>query len=154
MRELRLTPLHRTQIAQAFPLIQAIRPSLTLDDWHAYARRFPAGPELGPSGIATLQDSSDLILGMFAYRTGHEPDHGPTLLVDHFVALDIISPASVAEQLVNGMEAIARKRDCRAVHTAVDCGASVRGHHLIDLFCDLGHRLERFQLCKPLPGPG
>jgi hypothetical protein len=154
MRELRLTSLQRTQIAQAFPLVQAIRPDLSLDDWHSYARRFPAGPEFGRSGIATLQDSTDLILGMFAYRTGREPDHGPTLLVDHFVALDLISPASVAEQLADGMEAIARRFDCRAVHTAVDCAESVRGHHLIDLLRDLGHRLERFQLCKPLPVPG
>ena len=154
MRELHLTPLQRTQIRQAYPLIQTIRPHLTLDAWQAYARRFPLEPGLGRSGIATLQDSNALILGLFAYRTGREPDHGLTLLVDHFVALDLIAPASVAEQLADGMEAIARKLDCRAVHTAVDCGESVCGNHLVDLLCDLGHRLERFQLCKPLPAPG
>lgn len=153
MHELHLTPLRRTQVQQAFPLVQAIRPQMTLDEWEAFAWRFPADHQ-ARAGIATLQDSNALILGLFAYRAGREPDHGRTLLVDHFVAMDIISPAAVAEHLADSMEALARRLDCRAVHTAVTDGESVSGRHLVDLLRDLGHRLESFQLCKPLPVPG
>ena len=155
MRELRLLPLERRQIAQAYPLVQAIRPDVSLEAWRAYARRFPAqGGDCARSGIATVQDDSGVILGLFAYRVGTAPQHGTTLFVDHFVALDIISPATVTAELADGMERIARCLGCHAVHTAVTCSENARCQDIIERLRAFGHRLESFQLCKPLPAPG
>jgi len=155
MRELQLRPLERDQIAQAYPLVQTIRPELSLATWHAYARRFPRqSGDCARSGIATVQDGSGVILGLFAYRTGTAAPHGRTLFVDHFVALDIISPAAVTAELADGMERIAHCLGCHAVHTALSCRECARGRDLIERLRAFGHRLESFQLCKPLPAPG
>lgn len=155
MRNLHFLPLGRDQVAQALPLVQAIRPQLSLDDWRAYVRRFPTqSGDCARSGIATVQDDAGVILGLFAYRVDSTAPHGKTLFVDHFVALDIISPTAVTAELADGMERIAHCLGCHAVHTAVSCTDCPRGRDLIERLRAFGHRLERFQLCKPLPAPG
>jgi hypothetical protein len=154
MRKLRLVPLQSDRIRQAYPLIQVVRPSLSLEQWSAYAARVLRDAEADGGGIATLQDDTGLMMGLFVYHVATEPDHGATLMVEDFVALDIIAPHAVAENLAQAMERIARDLGCRAVHTAVSCGEGKAGQHLVDMLHELGHRLESFRLCKSISAQG
>jgi hypothetical protein len=154
MRELRLVPLQNDRIHQAYPLIQAVRPGLSLEQWAAYAARVLRDAEADNGGIATLQDATGLMVGLFVYHVASEPDHGRTLMVEDFVALDIIAPHAVAEHLAQAMESIARQLRCRAVHTAVSCGEGKTGQYLVDMLHELGHRLESFRLCKSISAQG
>lgn len=153
MRDLTLIPLQHDKIRPAFPLIRTVRPSLTFEDWVAYAERYMDDGSQR-SGIVTLQDSGGLILGIFVYRVADNPGHGPTLMVEDFVALDIVTPHQVAERLATEMERLARQLGCAAVHTALACGDGMNAQFLLDKLHELGHCLESFRLCKPLPATG
>lgn len=154
MRDLRLVSLKPEQIVQAYPLIQTIRPGLTVEDWQHYAEDVLNGRGGGDGGIATLQDPRGLIAGLFVYRVTGDPFHGRTLLAEDFVALDIVRPEAVAQSLADALEAVARDLKCNAIHTSVACSNPGRSQYLIDLMRELGHHLERFQLCKALPATG
>jgi hypothetical protein len=126
---------------------------MTLDHWERHAGAV-LNREESEAGIATLQDSASLIVGLFIYRVDHDPDHGATFVVDDFVALDILSPQTVAEHLARAMESTARGLGCKAVHTAVPCTEGSRPPYLVDMLHALGHRLESLRLCKALPAVG
>lgn len=153
MRHLRLVPLSPDRIAQAYPLVQVVRPALSLEAWRRYARAILEDTE-GGSGIATLQDPRGLIAGLFVYRIGADPGHGRTLVAEDFVALDIVNPETVAQSLADALEAVANEHGCSAVHTTISCRGGAGTRCLMELMGDLGHHLEAFHLCKRLRGAG
>lgn len=145
MRSLRVEPLSRERIDQAYPLVQMVRPRLSLAGWRAHARALLARPE---AGIAVLQDDGGLILGLFAWEVAPDPDHGPTLSAQDFVALDIVEQHRVADALADALDATARAHGCSAVHTNVAWTGGPRG--LVERLRGLGHRTESLRLCKTL----
>lgn len=153
MRHLRLVPLSPDRIAQAYPLVQVVRPSLSVEEWERYARAILDDTET-TSGIATLQDPRDLIAGLFIYRVGDDPDHGRTLIAEDFVALDIVKPETVAQSLADALESVANQHGCSAVHTTISSRGGTGTRYLMELMRDLGHQLEAFRLCKQVRATG
>ena len=146
MRSLTIEPLTPDRIDQAFPLIQMVRPRLSVADWRAHAHALLARPD---SGITLLVDDRGLILGLFCWTVESHPDHGTTLDAEDFVALDIVGSNRSADALADALEDTARRRGCGAVHTNVQCaGGGASG--LVDRLSGLGHRMESLRLCKQL----
>lgn len=152
MRDLRLVPLTSASIARAYPLIQIALPRMMQEEWQNRAEAILSQDDPGRLGIQTLQDPRGLIVGLFVYRVLETGDHGPTLFVDTFVAVDIVAAGRVADRLAREMERLARMLGCHAVHTAVACEGK-RGDGIISLLSALGHYPETTQLCKPLGPP-
>lgn len=152
MRHLRLVALEKARIPEAYPLIQAVKGDLTLAAWKREAESFVQAQAAGSGcGIMTLQDGNGLILGLFYHDVTENGTHGPVLNVSHFVAMDLISPQKIIAELAEGMEVMAERLCCRAVHTEITTDMRSSPHPVLEGLQDLGHRLERVHLCKPLP---
>lgn len=147
MRSLTIEPMRAERIAQAFPLIQLVRPDLSREEWQNYAEQILTEPG---SGIVLLTDARDLILGLFVWRISLDPGHGRTLNCEDFVAADIVDPRRVAEALADGLEETARAQNCTAVHTCISATSGGGARRLVDCLRGLGHHMESFQLCKTL----
>ena len=148
MRSLTIVPLTGERIDQAYPLIQMVRPRLSVAGWQAYARERLAQPN---AGITLLVDDGGLIVGLFSWTVESHPDHGATLDAEDFVALHIVGTSRIADALADALEDTARRHGCQAVHTNVHCAAA-GAQGLMDRLSGLGHRMESFRLCKHLSG--
>lgn len=150
MRTLRSRPLPRDKVAQAFALVQAARPEMTLQAWQAYAGP-RAGKANGTGGILIVENEQDCIVGLFGYSVAEDLIHGPTLAVDTFIALDLIDPEDVTRALTGAMERCARKLGCRAVHVSVPESGRDSGARIVHLLLRQGHHVEALSLCRRLP---
>lgn len=139
------------EVDHAFPLIRAICPGAELEGWRRFAeQRGAAGPESG-SGILLVRNEQDCIVGIAAFHIVCDLLHGPVLFADHFCALDIVDQAAVARALENGIEKIARRHGCSAVHTTVASSDSRDDGWLCTVLFERGHRVEGLHMCKLLP---
>lgn len=152
MRDLRTRPLPSEKIAQAYALVQAVRPDLTLEAWHAYAAPRASGGN-GRGGIVILENEQDCIIGLFSHRVDEDLCHGPTLAVDTFIALDLVDPEDVTRALAAAMERQARASGCKAVHVSVPEARRNSGGRVVHLLQQQGHRVEAVSLCKALKLP-
>lgn len=152
MRQLRARPLPVDKVAQAFALVQAVRPDLTLEAWRAFATP-RAGACNGTGGILILENEQDCIVGLFSYRVDEDLRHGATLVVDTFIALDIVDPEKVIRALAAAMERQAEHVGCRAIHVSIPEHRPNCGGRMVRLLLEQGHHVESLSLCKPLPAP-
>ncbi|WP_181449429.1 hypothetical protein [Azospirillum thermophilum] len=150
-------PLGRRQIDQAYPLICAISPGLAVERWRAFAAALldRNGQSALPAGIMTVQNANGYIHGLFSYAVEEDLRHGPALVVDNFVVMDLFDLGGAAEVLLRAMEALAARLGCTAIHTnlpeayAILTGAE---NPVMACFRGQGHRMETMRLCKPLGG--
>ncbi len=158
MRYLEIRPLTAEGIAQAFPLIQASLPQVTLEAWHEFAAALVAQGASATTGIILVVGERDTIAGLCSYRVERDLVHGLLLNADHFLAFDLFDRRAVAHALAAGVEEVAREHHCAAVHTNLLCprgaalagGGVVAGGGLVKVLCTRGHRIEALGMCKPL----
>jgi hypothetical protein len=159
LRELTVQRLRPEHITQAFPLIQAALPGVPLEAWVDFARALIEEETDRPeTGILCIVSEQGYIAGLSSYRVEHSLMHGQTLTADHFVALDMFGRRAVVHALAEAVEALARTRNCGAIHTTlIEKGAliekdGIRGvGHTISALTDRGHEVEAVRLCKILP---
>jgi len=153
VRQLKIRPLTAERIAQAFPLIQASLPQVTLEAWRDFAAALVAQGAPAATGIILVVGERDTIGGLCSYRVERDLVHGLLLNADHFLAFDLFDRRAVAHALAAGVEALARERHCTAIHTELirtrDPAPADGG--LVDVLRTRGHRIETLGMCKPLP---
>ncbi len=144
------------QIPQAFPVVKAINPEITLESWSNYAALFVAPPsKLEPSGIVTVQCPKGYIHGLACCRAKHDLQLGRVLAVENFVSLDLAGGRRAAGALLQATEDKARDWNCICVclsllgETARQAAAG-RDHPVVQLFQTEGYRLEPLRLAKSL----
>ncbi len=153
MRHLKTRPLDAERVSQAFPLIQAALPAVTLAAWRAFAAALMTGGAARDSGILAVTDERNYIAGLCSYRVVPDLVHGRLLDAGHFLAFDLFDRRPVAEALAEGIEVMARDRGCSAVHTQLprrNDTPSEPGNGLAELLAARGHRVETLGLCKRL----
>lgn len=138
-------PLGPEGIDQAYPIVHAQYPELALANWRKYARRLinTDGPI---SGVMTAQHGG-YIRGLFCHWPECSLQHGELLVVDNFTVLDLFYPKGAVCTLIEAMESIAERFDCRAIHTLMP------DHRPTTLQGQLqaqGHRMSEVVLCKAL----
>jgi len=137
------------QIDQAFPIIQAVRPTLGLDDWRRFAVALSAiGAER--AGIMTAQ-AAGYIHGLFSYAVEPHILHRRVLSVDNFVAVDLLDPGAVIETLLESIDRLAGELRCSAVCTILTAAgtlAPVLRDDLIERFHRRGHGEQPLVLCR------
>ena len=153
MRQLRIRPLTAERIDQAFPLIQASLPQVTLEAWHDFAAALVDQGASAATGIVLVVGERDTIAGLCSYRVERDLVHGRLLNADPFLAFDLFDRRAVAHALAAGVEEVARERHCTAIHTNLlrPRDAASVGGGLVDVLCTRGHRIETLGMCKPLP---
>jgi hypothetical protein len=91
----------------AYPLIRAVAPEVTLKGWRNYVqRRYLAG------GLLGLRDENDCIVGVLSYRLGERMRHGLVLALDDFVTFELSQAAPGRRALLGAAERLARDLGC------------------------------------------
>ena len=91
----------------AYPLIRAIAPDVSADDWRDYVRRrFSSG------GLLGLWDGRGGIVGLLSYRLGERMRHGLVLALDDFVTFELSQAAPGRRALLEAAEKLARELGC------------------------------------------
>jgi hypothetical protein len=113
--------LGRDRVRQAFSLIQAIHPTLSLDDWRRYARPRLADRAFGrpPSrGILALEDQRGCILTLMEYQVETDLHDGRVLRCTCLAAVDLLNPRAALRALVRAVRHRAEAMDCAAIHVS------------------------------------
>lgn len=135
------------QVYTVFPLVREIVPELDLKGWNRIARRLANARRAGHEGIrVVLRQSRQLPCGLFLYRREIDLVHGPILVAEHMIAVDVLDPESVMQALVADLEALAERLGCSAIRTMVFGQASLAASGLYAA----GHRPEGATLWKPI----
>ncbi len=138
------------QIPQAFPVVKAINPEITLESWSNYAALFVAPPSsLEPSGIVTVQCPKGYIHGLACCRARRDLQLGRVLAVENFVSLDLAGGRRAAGALLQATEDRAHDWNCVCVCLSLlGAAAAGREHPVVRLFQTEGYRHEPLGLAK------
>ena len=151
MRQLVTKSLAIEEIDQAFPLVQATLPQVGLDQWRRFAQSQIRTRKPRVSGIQSVLAEQKYIAGLSIYRIEQDLCHGPALIADHFMALDLFDRTAVIHALAEFLENLGRQRGCTAVHTQVrDRAGRWQGPptSMIAILRERGHGIESMRLCK------
>ena len=153
-RHVTVKSLTTDRINQAFPLIQAIAPSIGLEEWQAFAQALLVGEtdtRPAPGGILIAEDERGYIAGLVAYRLQRDLLQGPVLVAEHFIAFDFFERDRIAEALARALEGLAAGHRCAAIHTVLPEGVErARRQWLVDMLQHRGHAPHCFALQKPM----
>ncbi len=137
-----LAPEH---VNTVYPLVREMVPTLDLKSWTRIARRIANPRRADQAGIrVVLRSPRPLACGLFLYRRELDLVHGPILIAEHMVAVDVLDPQSVMSALVTELEALAERLGCSAIRTMVLGQASLAASGLYAA----GHRPEGATLWK------
>ena len=135
------------QVNTVYPLVREVVPALDLKTWTRIAKRLANPRRAGQAGIrVVLRSPRQLPCGLFLYRREHDLAHGPILVAEHMVAVDVLDPEPVMSVLVSELEALAERLGCAAIRTVVLGRASLAASGLYAA----GHRPEGATLWKPI----
>lgn len=146
-------PITRRTALQAYPLLQATKTQLTLEEWTDFVNRYTAESlEYGGTtpyarrGIIALTNEHGYLNGIFSYEVKEDLHHRHVLHVDNVVVIDILRRHRAAEALLRAIKDVARRHDCTALHAALDDSAP----WLKGFFEQLGFGVEKIRYCRPL----
>jgi hypothetical protein len=109
-----------SQAATVFPLLREAVPGLTLKAWLAFARRHANPRKAGEAGIMVIRRvARSHPTGLFVYRREQDLTHGPILVTEHVVAVDVLDTAPVTNALLREMEQLAARLGCGAIRTVL-----------------------------------
>jgi len=152
VRKLNVSLLSPQEVDHAFPLIRTVCPAAELEGWRRFAAQRLAFGSTSGTGILVVRNEQGCIVGIAAFQLSYDLLHGPTLYADHFCAVDIVDQSNVARALEGGIEKIARRHGCAAVHTTIASSGSAREDGwLCAIMHERGHRIEGLHLCKLIP---
>lgn len=152
---LSVLPLQRDQIAMVYPLIQILKPDISLERWIAYARTLIHARQTGVTGAKIAVNHAGHIFGMFTWRQEDDLNHGRRLSVENFVAMEVVGLPIIGAAMVAEMKRQAARQRCATVRAALPSrvaadrlGALTRAA----LFDDAGPVIEREQVYSLMVG--
>ena len=98
----------------AYPLIRAIAPEVSADDWRDYVRR-----RCREGGFKGLFDDNGMLTGLFSYRFGERLRQGRVLALDDFVTFELSQAAPGRKLLMAIAERFARYRGCTGIEVRI-----------------------------------
>ncbi len=140
--------LNLNQADAAFPLVREAVPGLTLKAWRAFARHQASPRRAANAGIMVIRRRArPHPCGLFVYRREQDLSHGPILVAEHVVAVDVLDARPAMQALLHEMEDLARRLGCTAIRTVL-LGSEVLA---ADRMAEAGHAPEGETLWKQLP---
>ena len=107
-------PLKPEEADLAFPLVRAIAPEVSLNEWLHYVER-----RCREGGLIGLFGADDILIGLFSYRFGERLRHGRVLALDDFVSFELSQPAPARRTLILAAEDLARSFGCSGLEVRV-----------------------------------
>ena len=146
MRAFSIRPVTADLVEQAFPVVQAAAPDVTLEQWRAYAT---GSPEEGTTGLTGAFNEQDYIVGLFAYQREQHLHYGRILRICHLAAVDLVDAEPVLLALLQAIDDLAQSRGCGAILMATPSNyMKVAAHWLHPLFAARGYLLDNPQIRK------
>lgn len=151
--DLRIRPLDRDQIDQAFASLELRGVPLSLEAWQRYARdRIGAGPS--KAGVLSVQCDRAYVHGLLGYviMPFGSACH---MTVDLFQTVGSLSDRA-AGSLLEAAEAIAFEQRCAAIHFDLpdfaDASIIALKPRSLSLLCQNGYAVDAIQLSKTIDG--
>ncbi len=137
--------LGEADIARAFPLVNAVFPSVDLDGWQRFASHFLEAPQAG--GFIGLRSQSGYLCGLLACHAVPSVLRGAVLLVELFLVLDLVNERAAIEALHRTAIAAAQAKACAGLRICLD-GRQVK---LANCLMSLGLASEGLMLSQAVP---
>jgi hypothetical protein len=155
VQEFDVKPLSKNTAAKAYPLIQTACPGVSLDAWIDFAAKLtqPHPPMTLAAGIVTAENERGYIHGLFSYTVRIVLNHNGVLTVENLIAVDMGDRAAAVKALIDGMEALARRFNCTAIHTHIPEGwieNRPQGFGVLNQLQNAGHNPQYIKLCKSI----
>ncbi len=172
-------PLAYGQIPQAFPLVSMLDTALTMAQWQDYAGAMipppgdrngrqtdvsragvsvPGGPREGRH-MLSIQSEQGHIYGVSAYWLKPDLRRERVMEIENFAVVDVIGTRRAARVLLDGLEALARERDCSCIVVGL-LNPMIRRRlrdeqkTTVDLFKATGFQGDDMRLRKCFEAPG
>ncbi len=155
--QMKARSLDLEKIEQAYGLVRLANPGITLETWLDFASSQMSPSKAPESGILAVEDERGYILGLVGYTVDHDLQHGRTLLAKNFIALSYTEERRriVAFSLIEAMEDIARKKQCRTIRTIVhEPEAALQDAWIIEVLKSSGHHAEARRFIKAVETVG
>ncbi|HXG81775.1 MAG TPA: hypothetical protein VNJ05_08235 [Sphingomicrobium sp.] len=138
--------LKPAQADDAYPLIRAIAPEVSLDAWRDYVqRRYRSG------GLLGLRSESGAVVGVLSYRLGERMRHGQVLALDDFVTFELSQAAPGRTALLEAAEKLALELGCTGLELRVGSRGFADEHNAkAQGWTSLGLALDSVIFVKPL----
>jgi hypothetical protein len=151
-----IKPIGPDQVAQAYPLVQAVEPGLTLERWRTHVRALTGGGRQRGTrgGIMSLQDARGYIHGLFAYDVADDSRCGRRLHVGTVVAFHPGKAEGTARQMIRAIETVARQHGCSTIQISQPIAGATCPHRPGMVASDLeaaGFRPAFVTWCKFIP---
>ncbi|MCW3477798.1 hypothetical protein [Limobrevibacterium gyesilva] len=138
------------QASTVYPLVREAVPALDLRTWLRFAKRITNPRRASQEGIMVVRrNSRPMPCGLFVYRRENDLTHGPTLVAEHFIAVDVLDAEPAMRALVAELDTLAEALGCHAIRAMVLGQSSLVASGLRDA----GHQPEGATLWKPLHRP-
>lgn len=99
---------------EAFPLVRAIAPEVSLEDWLDYVDR-----RCREGGLIGLFSENGALIGLFSYRFGERLRHGRVLALDDFFTFELSQTAPGRAALMTAAESLARSLGCTGLEVRI-----------------------------------
>lgn len=129
-RSLGSTNLSAADIEPAFALIQALHPSLSLDNWRGFAIPLVDQEPLAQRGLVGVRNEAGYLCGLFVYRVEPDLAHERAFIVDVIAALDVVGPKFVIGAMMEAVQATAQRFGCGIARIRVNRNQSGIGLYL------------------------
>lgn len=129
-RSLDASNLGAADIEPAFALVQALHPSLTLDNWRSFAIPLIDQEASAQSGLVGVRNEASYLCGLFVYRVEPDLAHERAFVVDVIAALDVVDAKSVVRAMMEVVQATAHRFGCGVAQIRVNRNQTGLGHYL------------------------
>lgn len=155
LRKLNVSVLSPEEVDRAYPLVQAMLPTASIEDWRRFAESRLSEEADDRTGILCVCNEQNYIVGIGTYMLAEDLLNGPVLFADHICALDVTDQPSVARALLRGIERVAEQHGCSAVHTTLTQTGTIHADGWIsNILHERGHCVKGLQMCKLIPQAG
>ncbi len=142
--------LTNEKVTQVYPLIQLVRPDLTLDGWRSLALDHIQCTDAVDNGVLTVENEYGYVLGFILYTIYADLRHGRTLMAKDAVVCTALRRTKEAAfaALLDRLETVAQENQCTAIHTCMlhsEADIAEAGFH--ESLEKHGHRIDHFMLC-------
>lgn len=149
VRAFSIRPVTADLVEQAFPVVQAAAPGVTLEQWRAFAS---GSSEEAATGLIGAFNEQNYIVGLFAYQREQHLHYGRILRICHLAAVDLVDAEPVLLALLQAIDDLAQLQGCGAILMATPSNyMKVAAHWMHPLFAARGYLLDNPQIRKVPP---
>jgi hypothetical protein len=135
-RNFTVRSLAANELSQAFPLVQAVAPEVTLDGWLQYADAVFAKGQSELGGIMSAYGQDGYIYGLFSFKIEHDLRYGRVLAVSNLVVLDLVDRHGARQALIGAIDRLAQQHVCDHSYVTVPHrGGAVAGADIAMMDC-------------------